>query len=300
MQELTTPIPNFQSVMLPLLALLNDGQPHRTVDLINQIGEQFQLTEGQVMERLPSGQPRLANRVGWARTYMGRAGLVESVARGSVRITERGKELLAERPERIDTRLLTRYPEFVAFQARSATAPEPTPGHGTSTSETPDETIERADRQLRAALAEELLARVKRASPHFFERLVLDLLVAMGYGGTFQDAARVVGQSGDGGIDGVIKEDKLGLDMIYVQAKRWEGTVGRPVVQGFAGSLDGYRARKGVLITTGTFSKDAQDYVGRIEKRLVLIDGPALANMLIEYDVGVAVAAAYSNQTHRL
>ncbi len=266
----------------------------RMADLTDQIGDQFQLNDGKRIEPHPSGQPRLANRVAWARTYMGRAGLLESVSRGSVRITERGRALLAEGPPRIDSRLLGRYPEFVAFRDRSTPAADSSSADQVAaSSETPDETIERADRQLRAALADELLARVKRASPRFFERLVLDLLVAMGYGGTLQDAAQVVGQSGDGGIDGVIKEDKLGLDMIYIQAERWEGTVGRPVVQGFAGSLDGYRARKGVLITTGTFSKDARDYVDRIEKRLVLIDGPALANMLIEHNVGVAVAAAY-------
>jgi restriction system protein len=220
---------------------------------------------------------------------------METVSRGSVRITQRGKALLGEGPIRIDNRSLGRYREFVAFRDRTAPAVDVPADHVTASTETPDETIERAALQLRAALADELLARVKSASPPFFERLVLDLLVAMGYGGTLQDAARVIGQSGDGGIDGVIKEDKLGLDMIYVQAKRWEGTVGRPVVQGFAGSLDGFRARKGVLITTGTFSKDARDYVDRIEKRLVLIDGPALSLMLIEHNVGVAVAASYQS-----
>jgi restriction system protein len=221
MNESTMAIPDYQSIMLPLLKLLNDDQAHRTVDLINQVGDEFQLSNGERLERLPSGQPRLANRVGWARTYMARAGLMETVARGSVRITERGRAVLAEGPVRIDNRFLSRYPEFVAFRDRTPAVDVPADPI-TASSETPDETIERADRQLRAALADELLARIKSASPRFFERLVLDLLVAMGYGGTLQDAAQVVGQSGDGGIDGVIKEDKLGLDMIYIQAKRWE------------------------------------------------------------------------------
>src|SRR6266699_2047950 len=210
MHESTAAIPDYQSIMLSLLKLLNDDQAHRTADLISQIGDEFQLTNAQRLEQLPSGQPRLANRVGWARTYMARAGLMETVARGSVRITERGKTLLGEAPARIDNRFLSRYPEFVAFRDRTAPTVDVPDAQVTASSETPDETIERADRQLRAALADELLARVKSASPRFFERLVLDLLVAMGYGGTLQDAAQVVGQSGDGGIDGVIKEDKLG------------------------------------------------------------------------------------------
>jgi restriction system protein len=213
-----------------------------------------------------------------------------------MRITERGRALLADNPPRIDIRLLSRYPEFVAFRERST--PTEAPVEATQLEqavavETPEELIENAHRQLQAALADELLTRIKAQSPRFFEKLVLELLVAMGYGGSLQDAAQVVGQSGDAGIDGVIKEDKLGLDMIYVQAKRWDATVGRPEIQGFAGSLDGYRARKGVFITTAAFSKEAQGYVERIDKRIVLIDGPSLARLLIEHNVGVTVASAY-------
>lgn len=291
------PVPDFQSITLPLLQLLKDGAAHRLSDVTEQIADQFQLTEAERSELLPSGQRRLLNRVAWARTYMGKAGLLEGVGRGSMRITPRGQELLAEHPSRIDIRLLSRYPEFVTFRERSTSTPasveEPQGEPTVLSSETPEELIDKAHRQLQAALADELLVRIKAQSPRFFEKLVLELLVAMGYGGTLQDAAQVVGQSGDGGIDGVIKEDKLGLDMIYVQAKRWDNTVGRPVVQGFAGSLDGYRARKGVFITTGTFSKDAREYVERIDKRIVLIDGPTLARLLIEHNVGVTVASAY-------
>jgi restriction system protein len=292
------PVPDFQSIMLPLLRLLQDGQPHRLADVTERIAEQFQLTEPERGELLPSGQRRLLNRVAWARTYMAKAGLLESVGRGSMRLTERGRAVLADNPPRIDIRLLSRYPEFVAFRERSAPSdapdgpPPPEPGAGGA--QTPEELIEAAHRQLQATLADELLARIKAQSPRFFERLVLELLVAMGYGGTLQDAAQVVGRSGDAGIDGVIKEDRLGLDMIYVQAKKWDSTVGRPEVQGFAGSLDGYRARKGVFITTAAFSSEAQAYVERIDKRIVLVDGPSLARLLIEHNVGVTVAATYA------
>lgn len=283
--------------MLPLLRLLADGESHRLAELVQQIGDEFQLSDAERTERLPSGQPRLLNRVAWARTYMGKAGLLEGTGRGSVRITDRGKALLAENPSRIDMRLLTRYPEYVAFKQGPGTTtgggtPEVDPGEIAAT-ETPEEQMEHAYRQLQAELAEDVLANIKAHSSRFFERLVLDLLVAMGYGGTLEDAAQVLGQTGDGGVDGVIKEDRLGLDVIYVQAKRWNGTVGRPEVQGFAGSLDGYRSRKGIFITTGTFSRDAQDYVGRIDKRIVLIDGSMLGRLMVQHGIGVTVASDY-------
>jgi restriction system protein len=289
-------VPDFQSIMLPLLQALQDGQTHRYADVAEHLAGQFQLTESERVELLPSGQRRFLNRVAWARTYLAKAGLLESSGRGSIQITDAGRSLLAERPQRIDIRLLSRYPDFVAFRERTAQPVRKnggsTPEEGGGSTETPQELIERASRQLQATLAEELLATIKAQSPGFFEKLVLQLLVRMGYGGSLEDAGRVVGQTGDGGIDGVIKEDKLGLDMIYIQAKKWDSTVGRPVVQGFAGSLDGYQARKGVFITTGTFSRDAQDYVDRIDKRIVLIDGPMLAQLLIEHDVGVTVTSS--------
>ena len=287
-------VPDFQTIMLPLLQAVGDRQIHRVADLIDRLADEFRLTEAERAERLPSGRtPRFTNRVAWARTYLGKAGLLEAPARGAVRITERGSQLLAERPARIDLRFLTRYPEIVAFRQRSDPGGAVIVDDAPVSAETPDEAIARAHTQLQAVLADEVLTRIKALSPQFFEKLVLELLVAMGYGGTIQDAAHVVGQSGDGGIDGVIKEDKLGLDMIYVQAKRWDNTVGRPTVQAFAGSLQGYRATKGVLITTATFSTEARDYVERIGTRIVLIDGPTLARLMIEHNVGVAVASNY-------
>ena len=236
------------------------------------------------------------------------AHVLEATGRGSVCITDRGRELLADRPDRIDRALLSRYPEFRDFLSRSRRQQVVAEGSAMATGlvdnsasrrdsheadEAPEEAIARAVRQINEALADELLAQIKQLPASFFEKLVLDLLVAMGYGGTLEDASTVVGQSGDGGIDGIIKEDKLGLDMIYVQAKRWENVVGRPIVQGFAGSLQGVRASKGVLLTTARFSADARDYVERIATRIVLIDGPTLARLMIEHNVGVAAASTY-------
>src|SRR5438105_9265815 len=288
-------VPDFQTIMLPLLLQLSDGKPHRLSDLVDQIADTFGLTPDDRRERLPSGQARLLNRVAWARTYLGKACLLETAGRGSVRITDRGKDLLAEKPARVDMRLLNRYPEYRAFREQSGAsqADQDSTSDEPSQTETPEEMIERAHRQLGKSMADDVLTLIKSRSPRFFEKLVLDVLVAMGYGGTLEDAARVLGQTGDGGVDGVIKEDRLGLDVIYVQAKRWDGTVGRPEVQGFAGSLEGYRARKGVFITTGSFSSDARNYVDRIDKRIVLIDGSMLAGLMLQYNVGVSVAASY-------
>jgi restriction system protein len=201
--------------------------------------------------------------------------------------------VLRQKPERIDNQFLKKYQSFNEFIGRGETdgeSAEPQP-KGTKT---PDEVLEQSFRDLRNALADELLAQVRGCSPSFFERLVVDLLVAMGYGGSLADAGQAVGRSGDGGIDGIIKEDKLGLDVVCIQAKRWDKTVGRPEVQAFAGSMEGFRARKGVLITTSTFSKEAEDYVSHIERKIVLIDGKRLAELMIDYDIGVATSRAYT------
>jgi restriction system protein len=202
--------------MLPLLRLVEDGESHRLGDLVEQIGVEFQLSDAERSERLPSGQKRLLNRVAWARTYMAKAGLLEGTARGSVRITARGKALLAENPPRIDMRLLNRYPEYRTFKPGSGAADggeslEPEIAE-TGPTETPEELIDRAFRQLQTTLADDILTNIEGRSPQFFEKLVLDVLVAMGYGGTLEDAAQVLGQTGDGGVDGVIKEDRLGLE----------------------------------------------------------------------------------------
>jgi restriction system protein len=221
--------------------------------------------------------------------------LLASPSRGVLKITERGREVLAKPPGQLNVRFLRQFPEFVEFHTYKG--PEPTGGGsagGDQDEETPVETLERVQRQLEASLAAELLERIMGASPAFFERVVVDLLLAMGYGGSREDAGRTIGRSGDGGLDGVISEDRLGLDVVYIQAKRWDASVGRPVVQAFAGSLEGARARKGVLITTSSFTADAKEYVRHIEKRIVLIDGQTLAALLIQHDVGVTLESTYA------
>ncbi len=290
------PVPDFQSFMLPVLKIAGDGQDHYLSDVIELLALHFRLTEQEKKELLPSGrQSRLDNRVGWALTHMRKAGIFESTGRGKFRITARGLELLKTSPIGINMKTLLQYPEFVEFRKRQQDnnkqdEKEIEPEH----EQTLEETLETSYQNLKRVLAQELLERIKKCSPRFFERLVVDLLVGMGYGGSRKDAGQAVGQSGDGGIDGIIKEDKLGLDVVYIQAKRWESTVGRPVVQAFAGSLEGQRARKGVLITTSQFSQDAKDYVTRIEKKIVLIDGEQLAQLMIEHGTGVTEIASYT------
>jgi restriction system protein len=284
-------IPDFQTVMRPLLELASDGQTHVLTDAFASLATHFQLSEDEREELLPSGkQRRFENRVRWARTYLGKAGLLEAPRRGELRITERGRDLLREVPDAINVGHLERYPEYVEFKNTTRATTE---ASSNDRSETPEESLETNFQTLRNSLADDVLQRVKSASPQFFEELVVDLLVAMGYGGSRRDAGKAVGRSGDDGIDGIINEDKLGLDVVYLQAKRWQGPVGRPVVQAFAGSLEGHRARKGVLITTSHFTPDATEYVDRIEKKIVLLDGARLAQLMIDHDIGVADVATY-------
>lgn len=285
------PIPDLFSITLPLLRELSDGQEHSLNSLIDTLAVECQLTEEEKNEMLPSGnQQRFRNRVGWARAELVMGGLVEITGWGKVRITERGKSILQSPPQRIDRKFLRQFPEYTAkFNKQETKQPE----KEEETDQTPLESIEASYQSIRRELARELIERIKSCSPRFFEQLVVDLLVAMGYGGSRSDAGQAVGQSGDGGIDGIIKEDKLGLDAVYIQAKRWESSVGRPVVQAFAGSLEGRRARKGVLITTSSFTQDAKQYVQIIEKRIVLIDGEELAQLMIDYGVGVTEVASY-------
>ena len=253
-------VPAFNDYLLPVLRHTADGTEHTVSELTEAMAKHFSLTPEDLAEILPSGtQPRHQNRVYWARTYLAKAGLLDAVGRGRVRISARGKELLATNPARIDRTTLNKYPEFRTFAQHTATPDAPT----TSTTvelETPEERLESNYQSLREDLSERLLAQVKKASPAFFERLVVDVLVAMGYGGSRADAGKAVGQTGDGGIDGIIKEDRLGLDIVYVQAKRWENTVGSAAVRDFVGSLVGHSASKGVLLTTSRFSKDAEEY----------------------------------------
>jgi restriction system protein len=283
-------VPDFQTLMLPLLRIAADKQEHVVSVVVEELAEHFRLTPEERKQLLPSGrQAAFDNRIGWAKTYLAKAGLLESTGRGRFHITERGLDVLTSPPNAINIGFLKQFPEFVEFQSPSGRV-ESQPA---AELETPEELLEVSYQNLRLSLAQELLERVKKCSPQFFEHLVVDLLVAMGYGGSRKDAGQAVGQSGDGGIDGIIKEDKLGLDIVYIQAKRWEATVGRPTVQAFAGSLEGQRARKGVLITTSQFSADAKEYVNQIEKKIILIDGEQLAQLMIDYDVGVADFATY-------
>jgi len=286
-------IPDYQSIMLPLLRLAADDQEHTVSEATDILAEQFKLTYEERKQLLPSGkQATFDNRVGWSKTYLTKAGFLENTGRARFRITPRGVEVLAQDPQRIDWSFLKQFPEFVEFQTASKKL-EPAAISG---GESPEEIMDASYQSLRLTLAQDLPDTVKKCSPHFFERLVVDLLVAMGYGGTHKDAAQAVGRSGDAGIDGIIKEDKLGLDIVYVQAKRWENSVSRPTVQAFAGSLDGQMARRGVLITTSQFTGEARDYVKRIDKKIILIDGEQLAELMIEHNVGVSLVSAYEGK----
>jgi restriction system protein len=268
------PIPDYQTLMRPVLAMHADGREHRSDEIRNEIMSQFSITDAERRQLLPSGRtPLLNNRVHWAVTYLAQAGVLTRTRRGYTQITERGRDLLQNEPSRITTDALEQFPEFVAFVSRSTgrsrrtrpvqpAAAEAQGGNAEGdglvpVSETPEEVMDSANRELRSALPEELLDRVKAQPPEFFEELVLDVLTAMGYGGTRADAAERLGRSGDGGIDGVIREDILGLDLIYVQAKRWQGPVGRPVIQAFVGALHGAHADRGVLLTTSHFTRRA-------------------------------------------
>ncbi|MFZ2632952.1 MAG: restriction endonuclease [Desulfosalsimonadaceae bacterium] len=238
------------------------------------------------------------NRVGWAATYMKKAGLIEATRRGYYQITSRGQELLKKQPKTINVKLLKQYPEFLEFQqlkgTRSGEKESSLRGSPDNSKATPSEALESAYENLRDELADELLARLKKSSPSFFERIVVELLVKMGYGGSRADAGKAIGRSGDGGIDGIIKEDKLGLDVVYIQAKRWENNpVGRPDVMQFAGALQAQKATKGIFITTSRFTEDARSYVSQIGSKIVLIDGDQLTNLMIENDVGVSLVSMY-------
>jgi restriction system protein len=291
-------IPDYQTCMLPLLQYSADRKEHSLRDAIDALSVEFHLTETERKHRLPSGvQATFDNRVGWARTYLRKAGLLEPTRRAFFRITQRGIDLLATRPTKIDWPFLMRYPEFREFRELRFDADEPVGAVSAehSTDETPEEVIEAAHANLSATLAVEILDTLKKTSPAFFEQIVVDLLVAMGYGGTRREAAEAIGGSGDGGIDGVINEDRLGLDAIYVQAKRWDtNAVGRPEIQKFAGALQGQRARKGIFITTSTFSREAVDFASRIDSRVILIDGVTLAQYMIDFNVGVTTTATYT------
>lgn len=289
------PIPDFQSIMLPVLTFAGDGKEHSLREAIEYLAQQFALTPEERAELLPSGRQEVfVNRVGWASTYLRKAGLLESTRRGHFKITERGGAMLRSNPSMINIKSLRQFDEFVEFQRPVRENSVNEAGNAdTEEISTPEELMESAYQRVREGLAAELLQTIKDNSPAFFERLVIDLLVRMGYGGTRKDAGQAIGKSGDGGIDGIIKEDRLGLDIVYVQAKRWDDVVGRPEIQKFAGALQGQRAKKGVFLTTSSFSRDALEYVSRIESKIVLIDGEMLAQLMIDYNIGVATVASY-------
>ncbi len=285
------PVPDFQTLMLPALRLLGQQSPRTSVEVRHSLAAEFSLTEQDLSELLPSGrQTTFANRVAWAYSYLKQAALIGSPKRGVYEISERGRSILAEDPKRIDIPFLSRFPEFQAFRQPSV---EQIPGMPASTpiasqELTPDEQIRAGYKRLRESLGIQLLERVKAVAPAGFEQLVIDVLVGLGYGGSLADAGKVVGGGGDEGIDGIIKEDRLGLDSIYVQAKRWQHTVGRPEIQRFAGALQGQRARKGIFITTSTFSADAIAYASNSQISIVLIDGRMLVELMMDAHIGVA------------
>ncbi len=293
-------VPDYQSIMLPLLQFAaKKGNETSTSEAVEALAKGLGLNEDDLKEMLPSGiQSTFLNRVGWASTYMKKAGLLEATRRGFYQITDRGIDLLKKQPKTINVKLLKQYPDFLEFQKLKGTrsGDKVTESKGTSDilTATPSEALEAAYENLRDELADELLSRLKKISPAFFERVVVELLVKMGYGGSRTDAGKAIGRSGDGGIDGIIKEDKLGLDVVYIQAKRWDSNpVGRPDVMQFAGALQAQRANKGIFITTSRFTDDARSYVSQIGSKIVLIDGEQLTGLMIEHDVGVSTVSLY-------
>jgi len=298
-EQATMPIPDFQTVMLPLLKMASDGKEQQIRDAINNLAVQFGLNEAERKELLPSGVDRIFdNRIGWARTYLKKAGLIDYPKRGSFQITERGQKILTQGPPKITIAVLKQFPEFVQFNTakKSVVDGSATELDGAENSnETPEETLAAGYMNLRKQIESELLARVKACPPDFFERLVVTLLTTMGYGGSLADAGRAIGKSGDGGVDGLIKEDKLGLDLLYIQAKRWDDTtVGSPEIQKFVGALYGKKAKKEIFITTSTFSKAAVEYATGLDSKIILIDGAQLAELMFDYGVGVSTVNSYA------
>jgi restriction system protein len=291
------PIPDYQSLMLPVLRFAGDRKEHSVADFRQHVAAESKLSEEELAERLASdSQTVFANRIGWAVQYLKAAVALKSVKRGVYQITDRGMAILKEKPSEITVKTLRQFSEFLEFHAKgtaldsAAVSAVPSP----EVKATPEESLEQSYQTLREALATELLDTIKNGTPAAFEKIVVDLLVAMGYGGSVEDAGKVVGKSGDGGIDGIIKQDKLGLDFLYVQAKRWKDVVGSQEVMKFSGSLTKKHANRGVFITTSWFSKDALEYIEQMPQRIVLIDGKQLASLMIEHNVGVAPAKTYT------
>lgn len=289
-------IPDYQTLMLPVLKSVADGKEHKFREIADSIAKNFGLTEEELGCRLPSGnQSIFDNRVGWAKTYLKKACLIEYKGKCVLKITERGKQVLKDSPQKIDNKFLKQYDEFNEFQNKVNPKEEKQETETDYKNQTPEELIETAFHDFQKSLAEELLDKIRNVSPSFFEKLVVALLVKMGYGGSIKDAGQAIGRTGDEGIDGIIKEDKLGLDVIYIQAKRWKenNVIGRPEIQKFVGALAGQGAKKGVFITASSFTKEALDYKPMNDTKVILIDGMKLANLMIEYNLGVAQLHCY-------
>ena len=295
-------IPDFQTLMLPLLKFIGDGEVYTTQQAVEYLSKEFKVSEEEMNEWLPSKkQKTFYNRVHWAKAHLKMAGIIDNVGRGLFKITTRGKEILNENPSFIGIKYLNeRYPDFnksivtskkdnnykISFKNNLKTIDE-------YITETPEELIENGYKQIRQSLEQEILFKLKSIHPSFFEKIVVELLVKMGYGGSIAEAGKATRYTNDEGIDGIIKEDKLGLDTIYIQAKRWDGVVGRPELHKFVGALAGQGAKKGIFITTSSFTKEAESYTPKNETKIVLIDGSALAQYMIDYNLGVSVQNTY-------
>ena len=295
-------IPKYEEIMLPLLKYSADGKEHGLNETHDALAKQFKLTDDELRELLPSGrQPVFRNRVGWARTYLKKAELLTSPKRAHFRISDKGLSLLKENPNEITSKFLMRYDDFVEFQSIKRDKKDNggllQPLIVDNTDQTPEESLEYAYQKLHSELSKELLDIVKSCSPDFFERLIIDLLITMGYGGSRKEAGQAMGKSGDGGIDGIINEDKLGLDIIYLQAKRWENSVPVKEIRDFTGALASKKAKKGIFITTSSFSKSIYEFVGQVEYKIILIDGERLANLMIEHSIGLSTVNTYHVKT---
>lgn len=280
---------------------IDDGKEHSLSETHDALAKQFDLTNEELRELLPSGrQPVFRNRVGWARTYLKKAGLLTSPKRAHFQISDKGLALLREKPKEITSKFLARYEEFVEFQSIKKNTKDNEISNNSvfdSADQTPEESLEYAYQKLHSELSKELLTIIKSCSPDFFEKLVIDLLITMGYGGSRKEAGQAMGKSGDGGIDGIINEDKLGLDVIYLQAKRWENTVPVKEIRDFTGALASKKAKKGIFITTSDFPKSVYEFVGQVEYKIILIDGERLANLMIDHNVGLSIVNTYQVKT---
>ena len=288
-------IPAYQSFFKPVLTIASDGKEHSTPEVVEQVSRELKLSEEDRKALLPSGKQRIVdNRVAWSITYLVKALLLERTKRGLFSIAPRGREVLASKPEKIDRAFLLKYPEFRAFALADGQPQAPQLKADEDDLQTPHDRLVSSYQTIRKQLSQEILERTLKCSPRFFEEVVIDVLLALGYGGNRKDAGQAVGKTGDGGIDGIIKEDKLGLDVIYLQAKRWEGPVGEPELHKFAGSLDKKKATRGIFITTSRFTESAIEFVAEIQKKIVLIDGETLADLMIDNNVGVGEVETYT------